>query len=169
MGWVGGSGWGTRIILYKILLYLSYINTSTIQNIKRGGVFLLSINEHEKEILLNVADEDIPTKKISPANTKKKRTKPFIKGPIDLDWISRVATLSGKSLNVGLALMYLKGLTKSAEDLRLTQKHLKLFNVTRKAANRVLNLMEEAGLIKIKKVQGRKHRIDIVEGDDQLR
>ena len=146
--------------MYLIVLLVLY---ST--NIKER-IFILTIKNNEIEDLISVADEDIPTKKIPSAYTKK-RTKPFIKGPIDLEWISRVALLPGKSLNVGLALMYLKGLTKSGEDLRLSLKHLKYFNVSRKTTNKVLDLMRKAGLVKIKKSQGRKHRIDIIDGEDK--
>jgi hypothetical protein len=123
-------------------------------------------NEHRLEDIRNLADEDIPTKKISPAPTRR-RSKPFIRGPIDLEWISRVAIIPGKSLNVGLALVYLSGLTKNTEDLRLSQKHLKYFNVTRKSANRVLSLMEEEGLVEIERSQGRKHRVTIIGGGDK--
>jgi len=134
-------------------------------NIKRG-LFILANSEYKLEDIRNIADEDIPTKKISPTPNRR-RSKPFIKGPIDLEWISKVALLPGKSLNVGLALMYLSGLTKNTEDLRLPQKHLKYFNVTRKSANRVLSLMEEEGLVEIERSQGRKHRVTIVGGGDK--
>ncbi len=118
-------------------------------------------SEYKLEDLGDLADEDIPTRKISLVPTRR-RSKPFIKGPIDLEWMSRVALLPGKSLNVGLALMYLSGLKKSNEDLRLSQKHLKCFNVTGKAANRVLDLMEQDGLVEIERSQGRKHRVSII-------
>ena len=134
-------------------------------NIKRG-LFILANSEYKLEDIRNIADEDIPTKKISPTPNRR-RSKPFIKGPIDLEWISKVALLPGKSLNVGLALMYLSGLTKNTEDLRLPQKHLKYFNVTRKSANRVLSLMEEEGLVEIERSQGRKHRVTIIGGGDK--
>ncbi len=166
VGRVGGLRWDTRTILYKILLYLSNSTTSTVQyKLLKRGLFRLTNNDYKINDLSNISDVDIPTRKISPAPTRR-RSKPFIKGPIDLEWISRVAHLPGKAPNVGLVLIYLSGLTKSTEDLRLSQKHLKSFNVTRKAANRVLNFMEEAGLVKIERVQGRKHRVTIIEKND---
>ncbi len=122
-------------------------------------------SEYKLEDIRNIADEDIPTKKIS-STPNRRRSKPFIKGPIDLEWISRVALIPGKSLNVGLALMYLSGLTKSTDDLRLSQKHLNHFNITRKSANRVLGLMEDQGLVEIERAQGRKHRVKIIEVRD---
>jgi len=113
----------------------------------------------------HTADEDIPIKKVSSTKPFKKRTRPFIKGPIDLDWISQVALLPGKALNVGLALMYLRGLTKSNEDLKLADKHFKTFNISRKAVSSALALMEEVGLVKVERVQGRKNRITIIDPD----
>ncbi len=113
----------------------------------------------------HTADEDIPIKKVSSIKPFKKRTRPFIKGPIDLDWISKVALLPGKTLNVGLALMYLAGLTKSKEDLKLTDKHFKTFNISRKAVSSALALMEEVGLVKVERVQGRKNLITIIDSD----
>ncbi len=115
--------------------------------------------------LRNIADEDIPVKRVSTNKPYKKRNKPFIKGPIDLDWISQVALLPGKALNVGLALMYLRGLTKSNEDLKLADKHFKTFNISRKAVSSALALMEEVGLVKVERVQGRKNRITIIDPD----
>ena len=112
-----------------------------------------------------IADEVIPVRKVSATKPLKKLTKPFIKGPIDLGWISKVALLPGKALNVGLALMYLKGLTKSDEDLKLTDKHFRTFNMTRKSAYNALALMEGAGLIEVKREQGRKNRIKIIDSD----
>ena len=41
VGWVGGPSRGTRTILYKILLYVSYSTTSTVQyKIKREGIYI---------------------------------------------------------------------------------------------------------------------------------
>ena len=118
-------------------------------------------DDYKLRDLRNMPDEDIPTKKVS-SSPKVQITKPFIKGPIDLSWLSAVSHLPGKALNVGLALIYLSGLVKSKDDLCLTTKHFKTFNVSRKAASRALNNMEEVGLVKITRAKGRKHRVTII-------
>ena len=122
----------------------------------------MSINKYELDDLKYLADEDIPTRKISVYSYKTRRPKPFIKGPVDLEWISKASHLPGKALNIGLALMYVSGLTNSIEDLKLSPKHLETFNVAGKTAARILNLMEEHGLVEIKRAKGRKHRITII-------
>jgi len=109
-------------------------------------------------------DGDIPCKKVTPSKTERLKQKgAFIKGPIDLDWISRAANLPGKALNIALTLMYLSGLNKSKENLKLTRTTYKLFNVGRSAVYSALNNMEKEGLIKVKKSQGRKNVITILE------
>ncbi len=111
-----------------------------------------------------VPDGEIPCKKITPSKIDKLKTmKAFIKGPIDLAWITKVSYLPGKALNVALALMYLSGLNKSKEDLKLTKTTYKLFNVSRSTVYGALNRMEKEGLIKVKKSNGRKNIITILE------
>ena len=111
-----------------------------------------------------ISDGDIPCKKVTPSKLDRLKQKgAFIKGPIDLDWISRAANLPGKALNVALALMYLSGLNKSKVNLKLTRTTYELFNVSRSAVYSALNNMEKDGLIKVKKSQGRKNVITILE------
>lgn len=117
-----------------------------------------------------IADENIPVKRVPTVKPLNKRTKHFVKGPINIEWISKVTLLPGKALNVGIALMYLKGLTKSDENLMLTDKIFKTFNVSRKSVYKVLALMEKAGLIQVERTQGRKNRIKIIDSssDEQI-
>lgn len=114
--------------------------------------------------LRNLPDDQIPCKKITPAKAGKlKRGRPFIKGPISLEWISAAAHLPGKAINVALALSWLSGLNKSKEKLKLTNKAYELFNVSRPTALKALNSLEDAGLVKVERGPGRKNRITILD------
>ncbi len=111
-----------------------------------------------------VPDEEIPCRRITPSKIDKLKTmKAFIKGPIDLAWITKASYLPGKTLNVALALMYLSGLNRSKEDLKLNKTIYELFNVSRSTVYGTLNRMEKEGLIKVKKKQGKKNVITILE------
>lgn len=109
-------------------------------------------------------DKDKPCRRVTPSKpVRSKRQYPFICGPIDLDWISKAAHLPGKTINVALALMYLSGLNKSKDDLKLTRKIYDHFNISRSAVYGALENMEREGLIEVKKAPGRKNLITILE------
>ena len=111
-----------------------------------------------------LADNQIPCRKITPTGTRKlKRSRPFIKGPLDLEWISAASHLPGKAINVALALMWLSGLNKCKDDLKLTKTAYNLFNISRPTANKALKNLENAGLIKVERKVGRKNRITILD------
>ena len=106
----------------------------------------------------------IPEKKVTPSKSELLKSKRgFIKGPIDLTWISAVAKLPGKTLNVGLALVWLSGLNRSKAGLKLTRTVYDLFNVSRQSTAKALQAMEEAGLIKVDRMSGRKNLITILD------
>ncbi len=120
-------------------------------------------NKHLPD-LRNLPDDQIPSKKITPAKTGKlKGGRTFIKGPIDLEWISKAAHLPGKAINVALALSWLSGLNKSKEGLKLTNKVYESFNVSRPTAHKALNSLEDAGLVKVERGPGRKNRVTILD------
>ena len=111
----------------------------------------------------------IPERKISLSYKEKelKRKQRFIKGPIPLWWIAKAAALPGsKTLHVGLALWYLKGLNKSPTGLKLSSNIFDLFNINRSTAHRALVSLEKTQLIKIHRKIGQKNIIDILEIDE---
>jgi DNA-binding GntR family transcriptional regulator len=59
--------------------------------------------------------------------------------------------------------MWLSGLNKSKESLKLSNTAYKRFNVSRTTAYAALRSMEKMGLIKIERTVGKKNRITIVE------
>ena len=91
-----------------------------------------------------------------------RQTKPFVRGPIPLDWLTCVAGISNKSLHVGIVLYYLAGLTNSTTVL-VSYKVMNAFHVTRWTVRRNLLLMEDAGLIRVERHCGRSPRVTIVE------
>ncbi|MEI6470901.1 MAG: hypothetical protein WCO72_15705 [Betaproteobacteria bacterium] len=99
---------------------------------------------------------DIDTGKLVPSPKKKL----FLKGPVPIDWLSRAAELPGKTLNVALAIWWLKGMTQS-ESFKLTRKSLSLLCIKRDAASISLKRLEGAGLIKIQRRLGQRPTIFI--------
>jgi hypothetical protein len=68
----------------------------------------------------NLQNLALASTEISPTIIREKKTPPrhstgekFLKGPIPLNWLSRASQLKGKSLQVGLSLWFLAGLTNS--------------------------------------------------------
>ncbi len=86
----------------------------------------------------------------------------FIKGPIPLDWATIAARLPGKSCQVGNALWYLAGLSKSTPTIKLTQIALNKFGVSRYCKYRALRHLELAGLITLDSAHGKNPMITIL-------
>ena len=86
---------------------------------------------------------------------------PFLRGPIPLKWLSRAAALSGKTLNLAIALWWRHGMAKS-EPFKLTQKALEYLNVDRGAASAGLVRLERAGLILVERREGQRPIISIL-------
>jgi hypothetical protein len=121
-----------------------------------------------------IPDSAIPVAKLGyskQSNTHSKSVtsngKPFIKGPIPLDWLGIVAKLPGKCLNVAMAICWLTGMS-DGKPFKLTAKALRHFNVSNDTARDCLHRMELAGLIHVNRQPGQRPRIsirEIVQGD----
>jgi len=85
----------------------------------------------------------------------------FLRGPIPLDWLSAAAQLPGKTLNVGVALWWLKGMAGS-NPFKLTRTALKRMNVERDAARQGLLRLEQGGLILVKRKPGQRPTVSIL-------
>ena len=91
----------------------------------------------------------------------KRRTEPFIKGPLPVLWIACALSLPGQAINVGLALWYWSGILKT-RTFELTNHMCQAFGVVRKGGKiqrfgmtrpaklRALRHLSEAGLITVK-------------------
>jgi hypothetical protein len=70
----------------------------------------------------------------------------FLKGPIPWDWLAAAAACPGKSLQIGIAVWLMAGLTRS-HTVQLPRKVLDAMCVDRYAKRRAVSALEAAGLI----------------------
>jgi hypothetical protein len=94
-------------------------------------------------------------------NTTVNPDKRFIKGPIPLKWILTASELPGKSLEISMALWFLKGVTRK-NTVKLSGKLIRSFGVSRSTFYRGLAAMENAGLISIQRQIGRSPMVTIL-------
>ena len=105
----------------------------------------------------------LPREKKTPP--RHKTGEKFLKGPIPLNWLSRAAQLQGKSLQVGLSLWFLAGLTNS-RTMKLSQSTLCDFGVNRQCKYRALKWLEDAQLISIKGANGQSPEVTLLAAED---
>ena len=86
---------------------------------------------------------------------------PFLKGPIPMAWLNAAAKLPGKTLNVGIAIWWLAGMSKTTA-FKLTRKALNQLGVSRDAASDALKRLEENGLIMVKRLPGQRSTVEIL-------
>ena len=86
-----------------------------------------------------------------------RRIRPFIKGPIDLEWIQRSAGVN--ATEVALWLCYKEGFVGAGNWVHVRPYELNKYGLTRKRRNRQINSLEEAGLIAVKRGVGRCHSV----------
>ncbi|MDP4836405.1 MAG: hypothetical protein NWS01_04560 [Burkholderiales bacterium] len=94
--------------------------------------------------------EDIPVKK------------KFLKGPIPLDWLTAAARLPGKAINVGIALWWLAGMSKTGA-LKLTRQSQLALNISKDAERDGLRRLRQAGLIELTARPGQRHSVRIIK------
>jgi hypothetical protein len=82
-------------------------------------------------------------------------------GPVPLAWLQAAACLPGRALQVGLALWYLIGVTKSA-TVSLSSVRLAGFGVDRSAKRRALTALAGAGLITLDQAPGRNPAVTVI-------
>jgi|GEM_PF-1569356 len=109
-------------------------------------------------------DLNIPTRKLhfnkkTGEMTEWTKSEAFLKGPIPMSWINRVASLPGKVLNVALAIRWLSDMNAN-QPIKLTRNAMERFNFSSDAASAALKLMEKNGLIKIQRLRGQKPWIE---------
>lgn len=86
----------------------------------------------------------------------------FLKGPVPWNWMAAALSLSGKALHVGVVLWHLGGMKKSAE-VSLSLKSLERYGLSRWAAARGLQSLEDQGLVLVDWERGRKARVTLVD------
>ena len=80
---------------------------------------------------------------------------------IPFDWIQRAAALPGKTVQVALALCFLKGVKQSL-TFKVTQEALSLSNCSRQAYYQALINLEAAGLILVERPAGQRATVTLV-------
>lgn len=115
----------------------------------------------------NSAMLKIPEKRIRlDRNTGKWEDNPikkkFLKGPIPLDWLTAAAQLPGKAINVGIALWWLAGMSKTG-ILKLTRQSQLALNISKDAERDGLRRLQRAGLIELTTRPGQRHSVRIVK------
>lgn len=85
----------------------------------------------------------------------------FVKGPIPLDWLTEVALLPGKCLNVAMAIQWLLGMS-GGRPVKLTKRAEMSFNVSGDTSRECLNRMETAGLIQLDRSPGKRPLIKVI-------
>ena len=78
-----------------------------------------------------------------------------------MTWLNAAAKLPGKTLNVGIAVWWLAGMSKTTA-FKLTAKSLNQLGVSRDAASDGLKRLEEHGLILVKRSPGQRPTVQIV-------
>ena len=87
--------------------------------------------------------------------------KHFIKGPVYLDWISPAAQLSGKAINVALAIHWLHGMNQG-KPFKITQSALTKFNLSNDAYLDGLRKLEKAKLVSVDRNPGQRALITVI-------
>jgi DNA-binding transcriptional ArsR family regulator len=90
----------------------------------------------------------------------------FLRGPIPLNWLTACSDLSGKTIMAALAIWWQAGMY-GRQNVKLTTCGLKRFGVDRKAKDRALAALEEAGLITVTRQRGRNPLITLVTNQRQ--
>lgn len=86
---------------------------------------------------------------------------PFIKGPINLEWMSKANALPGKAGPIGLGMWYLAGLTGSF-SFKTSGQLKKIAACERKALYSGIIALEQAGLIKVDRHAGSYPFVEII-------
>ena len=119
-----------------------------------------------KGIYMYIDDRSIPVKRVRHDSSTGQyidapMSVPFLKGPIPMAWLNAAAKLPGKTLNVGIAIWWLAGMSKTTA-FKLTRKALNQLGVSRGAALDALRRLEENGLILVKRLPGQRSTVQIL-------
>jgi hypothetical protein len=84
----------------------------------------------------------------------------FLKGPVPLSWLEEAGRCSGKALHLGVVLWFLAGVT-GRREMSLGRSELARFGVNRYATSRALAVLEQANLVSVKRLPGRKRIVTL--------
>ena len=78
----------------------------------------------------------------------------FVRGPIPYDWLRVALSFGGKAGHLAWAIWWLAGMERT-NPIRLTKRVLRNFNISTRAARRLLTDFERAGLVEVDRHRGR--------------
>ena len=76
-------------------------------------------------------------------------------------WLNEAAKLPGKAINLGIAIWWLAGMSKTTA-FKLTGKALDQLHVSRDAASSALKRLESQGLIRVQRAPGQRPTVEIL-------
>ena len=76
-------------------------------------------------------------------------------------WLNAAAKLPGKTLNVGIAIWWLAGMSKTTA-FKLTGRALDQVDISRDAASSALKRLEAQGLIRVQRSPGQRPTVEIL-------
>ena len=88
----------------------------------------------------------------------------FLRGPVSWPWLNRAAQLPGRALHVAVAIRLWTGIKKT-DCIVVPTGTLAEMNVSRHAARRAVQALEQAGLLVATRHVGRKTRVRVIEVD----
>lgn len=91
----------------------------------------------------------------------------FLKGPVPWSWLCAASNLPGKALHLGTILWHLSGLTKS-QTVHIPRGLLDEMGIDRATAHRARKALEQAGLVSVEAVPGRKAKITILDAPGSI-
>lgn len=92
----------------------------------------------------------------------KGRNRPFLKGPVDLEWLAQTHELGGSVLAVGIVLWHFVGMARG-RTVRVGLRDCELMKVKRAAARRAIDKLKAARLIAVAQTPGRKPMITVLD------
>ena len=98
---------------------------------------------------------------------KSRRTDPFLRGPVPMEWLSSANALCKSALPVGLALWFLRGVMGKQCPVKFTSAARRSMRLTREQSRRGIPALEAAGLLRV--VKGGRGRCTVVEIIETLR
>jgi DNA-binding MarR family transcriptional regulator len=102
-------------------------------------------------------DKSIPVKRVRLDSSSGQ----YIDAPMSLPFLNAAAKLPGKTLNVGIAIWWLAGMSKNT-SFKITGKALDQLGVSRDAASDALKRLEDHGLILVKRSPGQRPTVQIL-------
>ena len=98
-----------------------------------------------------------------PGRRRSLRAEPFLRGPIPLEWLARAAQLRKPALPAGIALWFVRGVSKKTGPIRVSAAIRKKVRQTAGQMLRGLRALEGGGLVRfVKEGRGRCPVVEIV-------